>query len=47
MGFAHERGSLQPPRVWVRERERELLWVKEKKRRRRKSQSYERKMRRV
>ena len=47
VGFAHERGSLQPPRVWVRERERELLWVKEKKRKRRKSQSYERKMRRV
>ena len=32
MGFNHERGSLQPPWVWVREREPPWVWVRERER---------------
>ena len=30
MGFSHERGSLQPQWVWVREKEPSWVWVKER-----------------
>ena len=34
MGFDNERGSLQPPWVWVRERELPWVWVRERERER-------------
>ena len=34
MGFGHERGSLQPPWVWVKERESLWVWVRERERER-------------
>ena len=34
MDFDHERGGLQPPWVWVREREPPWVWLRERERER-------------